>query len=132
MPFHYSSQLSGGQKQRLAIARAMAKKPSLLLLDEATSALDQDSERIVQKAIDSLLRDRNQMDQRSMGKTMTTVVVAHRLQTIRNADFIVVMQPGLGIVECGNHTSLIQKSDGYYRRMILGSNSTDFFRNSCS
>ena len=95
-----TSQLSGGQKQRLAIARAIAKKPTLLLLDEATSALDQDSERAVQEAIDSLLQNQNygkkagsrngsqnSLDQ--YANKMTTVVVAHRLQTVRNADIII-------------------------------------------
>jgi len=118
-----SRQLSGGQKQRIAIARAVAKKPSLLLLDEATSALDQDSERLVQEAIDALLMKRDKSEKIPKKSVMTTLVVAHRLQTVRNADEIIVMQPGLGVVEKGNHDSLMQKSDGYYRRMIMKSSS---------
>lgn len=105
----------------------MAKKPSLLLLDEATSALDQESERLVQIAIDTLLHNRNWGSISPRAHSMTTVVVAHRLQTVRNADWIVVMQPGLGIVESGSHDDLVQKTDGYYRRMIENSNSNGTF-----
>jgi len=78
-------QLSGGQKQRIAIARAIVKKPSLLILDEATSALDAQSERIVQDALDKLLK---------LNQDMTTVVVAHRLRTVQNADCIAVLHDG--------------------------------------
>ncbi|KAH9295405.1 hypothetical protein KI387_038993 [Taxus chinensis] len=99
-------QLSGGQKQRVAIARAMLKNPKILLLDEATSALDAGSESIVQEALDRLMIGR------------TTVVVAHRLSTIRNADIIAVLQQGQ-IVEIGNHEELLAKgSNGAYSSMV--------------
>ncbi|KAJ8543070.1 hypothetical protein K7X08_005593 [Anisodus acutangulus] len=92
-------QLSGGQKQRVAIARALIKDPRILLLDEATSALDAQSERLVQEAI----------DQASQGRT--TIVVAHRLTTIRKADKIIVLQSGT-IVETGSHDKLMQIDEG--------------------
>ncbi|KAI8372233.1 P-loop containing nucleoside triphosphate hydrolase protein [Choanephora cucurbitarum] len=92
--------LSGGQKQRIAIARAILKNPSLLLLDEATSALDTQSERLVQHALDRATKDR------------TTIIVAHRLSTIINADLIVVLDHGK-IVEKGKHNELLQLNGAY-------------------
>jgi len=96
-------QLSGGQRQRLAIARAMVKNPELLVFDEATSALDNESEKVVQQAIDHALENR------------TALVVAHRLSTIRNADRIVVMERGRA-VESGNHTELLELG-GLYKHL---------------
>ncbi|XP_010439807.1 PREDICTED: ABC transporter B family member 14-like isoform X2 [Camelina sativa] len=97
-------QLSGGQKQRVAIARAVLKDPSVLLLDEATSALDTSSEKLVQEALDRLMKGR------------TTVLVAHRLSTIRKADMIAVLHKG-GVVEKGSHRELVSKSDGVYKQL---------------
>ncbi|XP_066306819.1 ABC transporter B family member 9-like [Miscanthus floridulus] len=99
------AQLSGGQKQRIAIARAIIKNPRILLLDEATSALDVESERIVQEALNRIMLDR------------TTLVVAHRLSTVRNADCISVVQQGK-IVEQGPHDELIMNPDGAYSQLI--------------
>lgn len=101
-------QLSGGQKQRIAIARAIIKNPSLLLLDEATSNLDTASETAVQEALDRLL---------ATNCDMTTVVIAHRLRTVRNADIIAVLDHGC-IVECGDHDALMSIEGGHYREMI--------------
>ncbi|KAL8062072.1 hypothetical protein ABFX02_02G122900 [Erythranthe guttata] len=98
-------QLSGGQKQRVAIARAIVKSPKILLLDEATSALDSKSEKIVQEALDKVMLDR------------TTIVVAHRLSTIRGADVIAVFRNG-SIVEKGNHHTLINVQDGFYSSLV--------------
>ncbi|KAI7994177.1 ABC transporter B family member 2 [Camellia lanceoleosa] len=98
-------QLSGGQKQRVAIARAVLKNPAILLLDEATSALDVESERVVQQALDRLMKNR------------TTVMVAHRLSTIKNADQISVLQDGQ-IIEQGTHSSLVENKDGAYFKLI--------------
>lgn len=98
------SKLSGGQKQRLSIARAVLKNPPIMVLDEATSALDTESERLVQNALENMMKHR------------TSIVIAHRLSTIQNADLIVVMQKGC-IVEQGTHSELIQKN-GMYKRLV--------------
>jgi ATP-binding cassette subfamily B protein len=97
------ARLSGGQRQRIAIARALLRNAPLLLLDEATSALDAESERLVQDALDHLMADR------------TTIVIAHRLATVRAADRIVVMDKGQ-IVEEGTHTTLTARG-GLYARL---------------
>ncbi|KAK4733129.1 hypothetical protein R3W88_007390 [Solanum pinnatisectum] len=98
-------QLSGGQKQRIAIARAILKDPKILLLDEATSALDTESERIVQEALDRVMVNR------------TTVVVAHRLTTIKNADVIAVVKNGV-VAEKGTHDVLMNKTQGVYASLV--------------
>ena len=98
--------LSGGQRQRIAIARAMLKNPPLLLLDEATSALDAESERMVQAALESAMRNR------------TTLVIAHRLATVQKADRIVVLD-GSQIVEQGTHAALVAQGGVYARLAAL-------------
>jgi subfamily B ATP-binding cassette protein MsbA len=98
------NKLSGGQKQRLSIARAVLKNPPIMILDEATSALDTESERLVQVALENMMKNR------------TSIVIAHRLSTIQNANEIVVMQKG-EIVEQGKHNALIEKN-GVYKKLV--------------
>ena len=95
------NKLSGGQKQRLSIARAVLKNPPIMILDEATSALDTESERLVQNALENMMKNR------------TSIVIAHRLSTIQNADTIVVLSKGC-IVEQGKHADLLAKKGMYY------------------
>ena len=98
------NKLSGGQKQRLSIARAVLKNPPIMILDEATSALDTESERLVQVALENMMKNR------------TSIVIAHRLSTIQNADEIIVMQKGQ-IVEQGKHQELLDKN-GIYKNLV--------------
>ena len=96
--------LSGGQRQRVAIARAMIKNSPIVILDEATSALDNESEAIVQKALDNLMQNK------------TVFVIAHRLSTIRNANRIAVIHNG-ELAELGSHDELLLKEDGFYKKL---------------
>jgi len=99
------TKLSGGERQRMTIARALLKNPPILILDEATSSLDTESERLVQDAIDNMMQNR------------TSVVIAHRLSTVRHADEIIVLQKGR-IIERGTHDILMQNNNGLYKKLI--------------
>ena len=98
------NKLSGGQKQRLTIARALLKNPEILILDEATSALDSESESKVQKALEKLMHNR------------TSLIISHRLSTIKKADKIIVLDKGK-ITDSGNHEKLLEKSK-YYQNWV--------------
>jgi ABC-type multidrug transport system fused ATPase/permease subunit len=97
--------LSGGQRQRIAIARAILKDPSILVLDEATSSLDAESESLVQEALDELMKGR------------TTIIIAHRLATIRKVDRIYALSDGQ-IVEEGSHSELLARENGFYSNLV--------------
>jgi ATP-binding cassette subfamily B protein len=97
-------QLSGGQKQRVAIARAVLKDPRILVLDEATSALDAESEHLVKEALDRLMHGR------------TTLIIAHRLSTVRDADRVLVIDGGV-IAQSGTHDELMTQ-EGLYKRLV--------------
>jgi len=102
------NKLSGGQKQRLSIARAVLKNPPIMILDEATSALDTESEQLVQKALENMMKNR------------TSIAIAHRLSTIQKADNIVVLAKG-EIVEQGKHNELLEKKGVYYNLVKMQS-----------
>jgi len=112
LDFHVGSgggQISGGQKQRVAIARAFIKNPKILIFDEATSALDKKNEKEVQKSIDEI---------RAKLGAVTTIVIAHRLTTIRNADKIIVLRKGK-LTEVGNHETLLRDyPNGVYAKLV--------------
>jgi subfamily B ATP-binding cassette protein MsbA len=99
--------LSGGQRQRIAIARVFLKDPAVVVLDEATSSLDSESERFVEEALEELLQGR------------TTLIIAHRLSTVRRADRVVVLDDGV-IVETGSHAELVKRDGGLYQKLYLG------------
>ena len=105
--------MSGGQRQRIAIARAILKDPAILVLDEATSSLDSENERLVQEALEDLMRSR------------TTLVIAHRLRTVRNCDRIVVLREGRA-VESGTHEELYA-AGGRYRALCDAEKTTGDF-----
>lgn len=120
--------LSGGQKQRVAISRAILRDPPILILDEATSALDNKSEKLVQQALDKLIKHE---DNTSTARSRTIIVIAHRLSTVRNADTIVVLGSPEGtstaatgsiILEQGKHDDLMQLEHGYYRALVGAGN----------
>ena len=98
-------QLSGGQRQRIAIARAMLKDPQVLLLDEATSSLDAENESVVQEALDRLMKNK------------TSVIIAHRLSTVRNANKIAFLNEGR-VLELGSHEELMNLSSGSYKKFV--------------
>ncbi len=99
--------LSGGQRQRIAIARVFLKNPAVVILDEATSSLDSESERFVEEALETLLEGR------------TTIIIAHRLSTVRRADRVIVLDEGV-IAETGRHAELVAREGGLYQRLYLG------------
>lgn len=103
------SKLSGGQKQRMAIARAIVRKPSILLLDEATSALDEESQRVVQNALENVMSDR------------TSLVIAHRLTTVEKCTQIAVIEDGI-ITETGDYVTLMNDKDGHFAKLAKGMN----------
>jgi len=116
------SQLSGGQKQRVAIARALLRAPPILLLDEATAALDSKSEGVVQAALDQVIEEGRKTNGGGAGSggapPRTTVCIAHRLSTLKNADRIVVLEKGQ-LVEDGTHEALMGKAAGKYRALAM-------------
>jgi len=108
--------LSGGEKQRVAIARALLKRPPIMCFDEATSALDTETERDIQKAIDEV------------SKGATSMIIAHRLSTVRNADIIIVLKHG-AIVEQGSHDTLLAMEQGHYKSLWETQNADEELQN---